>query len=93
LAYEKRPEVLEGAPLHYTPENELGVVFLFSHLAKKWRVKVEQIRAKYPDCIAYQKTGGKEKKVRIEFESKSKHFRTHGHNPKKCDWIACWEHN
>ena len=55
MAYEKRPEVLEGAPLHYAPENELGVVFLFSHLAKKWRVKVEQIRAKYPDCIAYQK--------------------------------------
>jgi hypothetical protein len=93
MASEKRPEVLEGTPLHYAPENELGVVFLFSHLAKKWRVKVEQIRAKYPDCIAYQKAGGKEKKVRIEFEYKSKHFRTHGHDPKKCDWIVCWEHN
>lgn len=86
----KRAERLEGAPLGYAPENEQGVVFLFSYLAKRWRLKVEKIRQGFPDCIAYQKTHGAEKKVRIEFEFKSKNFK---HPPRGCDWIVCWEHN
>jgi hypothetical protein len=89
----ERPEVLTSAPMLYAPENELGVVFLFAHLAKRWRLRIEEIQAKYPDCIAYQKIQGKEKKIRIEFEFKSKNFANHGHDPKKCDWIVCWEHN
>lgn len=89
----KRPEVLEEAPMQYAPENELGVVFLFSHLAKKWRLRIEQIRPHFPDCIAYQKTKGGEKRLRIEFEFRSRSFKTHGHSAKKCDWIVCWEHN
>ena len=89
----ERPETLEGVPLHYAPENEMGVVFLFSHFAKRWRLKVDQIRAQFPDCIAYQKIGGKEKPIRIEFEFRSRNFRTHGHSAKGCDWIVCWEHD
>lgn len=88
-----RPEVIEGAPLLYAPQNELGVVFLFSHLAKKWRLRIEEIKSSYPDCIAYQKIRGKEKRIRIEFEYKSKNFKGHRHDPNKCDWIVCWEHN
>lgn len=64
-----RPDVLEGAPLHYAPQNELGVVYLFSFFIKKLRLRVDQIRPQFPDCIAYQKVGGKEKRVRIEFGS------------------------
>jgi hypothetical protein len=86
----RRAEVLEGAPLHYAPQNELGVVFLFSHIAKKLRLRIEEIRPQFPDCIAYQKVGGKEKKIRIEFEFESRKF---NHDPKGCDWIVCWEHN
>ncbi len=48
----KRAERLEGAPLAYAPENELGVVFIFSHLLKRWRLKVDKIRPGFPDCIA-----------------------------------------
>jgi len=88
-----RPEVIEGAPIRYAPQNELGVVFLFSYIAKKWRLRIEKIKSGYPDCIAYQKIRGKEKRIRIEFEYKSKNFKGHGHDPKKCDWIVCWEHN
>jgi len=88
-----RPETLDGASLQYAPENEMGVVFLFANLAKKWRLKVETIRAGFPDCIAWQKIGGKEKQVRIEFEYRSKTARAHGKGLKKCDWIVCWEHN
>ena len=88
-----RSEVLDGAPLHYAPENEHGVVFLFAHLAKKWRLRIDAVRRDFPDCIAYQKIQGKEKEVRIEFEYKSKNFKNHKHDPSKCDCIVCWEHN
>jgi hypothetical protein len=92
-AIDSRSEVLEGAPLRYAPENELGVVFLFAHLAKRWRLRMDSIQSEFPDCIAFQKVQGKEKKIKIEFELQSKNFKLHGHNPSKCDWIVCWEHN
>lgn len=88
-----RAEILEGGPLHYAPRNELGVVFLFAHLAKRFRVKVEKIQPQFPDCIGYVKTGGGEKPIRIEFEYKSKNFLEHKHKHSKVDWVVCWEHN
>lgn len=93
MKHNERAEVLSNAPMLYAPENELGVVFLFAHLAKKWRLRIEEIKAGYPDCIVYQKTHGKEKRIRIEFEFKSRNFKSHGHKAKDCDWIVCWEHN
>ena len=86
-------EIIDNAPLRYAPANELGVVFLFAHLAKKWRITIDSISSSFPDCIAYRKSHGKESRIRIEFEYKSRNFKTHGHDPKKCDWIVCWEHN
>jgi len=88
-----RAEVLENAPLLYAPHNELGVVFLFAHLAKRWRLRIETIRQGFPDCIAYQKVGGREKRIRIEFEYKARNFKTHRHSASKCDWVVCWENN
>jgi hypothetical protein len=88
-----RPEILEKAPLQYAPENELGVVFLFSHIAKKLRIRIESIRPQFPDCIAYQKTVRGEKRLRIEFEFRSSSFKNHNHSSKDCDWIVCWEHD
>jgi len=88
-----RGEVLEGAPLRYAPANELGVVFLFAHLAHTWRLRVDTVQSGFPDCLAYQKVKGREKRIRIEFEFNSRNFRTHGHDPRQCDWIVCWEHD
>jgi len=88
-----RAEVLEGAPLRYAPANELGVVFLFAHLAHKWRLRVDAVQSGFPDCVAYQKIQGKEKRTRIEFEFNSRNFKTHGHDASQCDWIVCWEHD
>jgi hypothetical protein len=93
MAISLKPLVLEGAPLQHAPENELGVVYLFSHLANKWGLKIEKIRAGFPDCIATQNIGGSRKEIRIEFEFRSRNFHQHGHDPKGCDWIVCWEHN
>jgi len=85
-----RPHRLDGAPLDYAPENEFGVVFLFSTLAKKqFGLRVERIKSSYPDCIAYRG----ENKVRLEFEYRSRNFAGHHHDPKKCDWLVCWIHD
>jgi hypothetical protein len=89
----ERAETLYEGPMHYAPENELGVVFLFAHLAKRWRLRIDEIKSGFPDCIAYQKSHGKDKRVRIEFEFKSMSFKNHRHNAKDCDWIVCWEDN
>jgi hypothetical protein len=88
-----RGEVLEGAPLRYAPANELGVVFLFARLARRWRIHVDAVQSGFPDCTAYQKVHGKEKLIRIEFEFRARNFKTHRHDPRQCDWIVCWENN
>lgn len=80
----------DGAPLDYAPDNEQGVVFLFSHLARsRFGLRVERVQGGYPDCIAYLGS----KRVRIEFEYRSRNFSLHGHDPKKCDWLVCWIHD
>lgn len=88
-----RPESLKDAPMQYAPENELGVVLLFSRIVGKLQLKIEKIQAGFPDCIAYQRVGRREKRIRIEFEYRSRNFRSHGHRATDCDWIVCWEHN
>ncbi len=88
-----KPAEIQGVPLRYEPVNELGVVFLFSAIAKKLRLRVDMIQSAFPDCIAYQNTGKGERKIRIEFEHKAKNFLLHKHDPKKCDWVVCWENN
>lgn len=86
-------ELLQGAPLRYSPSNEMGVVFLFSHLCRRMQLHVESVQAGFPDCIALQRVGGKERRIRIEFEFRSSNFRAHGHPSDGCDWIVCWEHD
>ncbi len=76
------------------PENELGVVCLFALIHRRlgfWRIK--SIRQRFPDCVAIQRDGSREKEVRIEFEFRSSDFRKHKHLAKGCDYIVCWEHD
>jgi hypothetical protein len=89
----ERPLPLKNAPLRCAPSNELGVVFLFSKIAKRLQFRIEEIRAAYPDCLAYRHVGDSEKLVRIEFEFRSSNFRMHGHDSLKCDCIVCWHHD
>ena len=85
-----KPERLpDGAPLDYAPQNEQGVVYLFSHFAKKLGLHVEKVQTGFPDCTAYRDG----KRIRIEFEFRSRNFVRHGHDPNKCDWIVCWVHD
>ncbi|MBU4315294.1 hypothetical protein KJ673_02715 [Patescibacteria group bacterium] len=89
----KRPNSLTNAPLQYAPQNEIGVVYLFAHIARKKQFRIEKIRPQFPDCIAYRRSGDQEKLVRIEFEYRSSSFKAHHHDTKKCDCIVCWHHD
>lgn len=80
----------DGAPLDYAPNNEQGVVYLFSHLARRrFGLRVERVQAGFPDCEAYLGN----KRIRIEFEYRSKCFLLHKHKKSGCDWIVCWIHD
>jgi hypothetical protein len=77
----------------YAPLNEQGVVFLFGKVIEDLNMYIELIRTGYPDCIGRRFVGKGWEKVYIEFEYNSKAFEDHGHDPKKCDIIVCWEHD
>lgn len=88
-----KPVALKNAPMEYAPASELGVVFLFAHVARRLQFRIEEIRPQFPDCIAYRKMGDSERKCRIEFESRSSSFKAHQHDSGKCDVIVCWHHD
>lgn len=79
--------------LVYSPINEQGVVFLFGKIAQDLNMYVEEIKPGFPDCIGRRFSGKGWQRVRIEFEFLSSNFKTHGHDPKGCDLIICWEHD
>lgn len=83
-------ELINFRGLVYSPINEQGVVFLFGRLLEDLNMYIEEVRIRYPDCIARRYTGTGWKKVYIEFEYLSSNFIQHKHNPKECDIIVCW---
>ncbi|MBC7816766.1 MAG: hypothetical protein IAG10_07755, partial [Planctomycetaceae bacterium] len=82
--------------LRHAPVNEQGVVYLFGMVSYELGFLVEAVHIAFPDCEAKRCINRKEKRwerVRIEFEFQSRNFLAHGHDPKGCDLIVCWEHN
>jgi hypothetical protein len=79
--------------MEYAPENELGVVFLFSHVAKSLQFRIVKIQPQFPDCLAFRRAGDTEKQCRIEFELRSSSFSAHGHDAKGSDVVVCWHHD
>ncbi|MEM3422481.1 MAG: winged helix-turn-helix domain-containing protein [Candidatus Bilamarchaeaceae archaeon] len=95
--FEKKRSIV-GEPINfgglvYGPLNENGVIFLFAKLQNKLGIVVESIQATFPDARGRRKTPRGWEEVWIEFEYKSSHFKQHGHDPKECDIIVCWEHD
>lgn len=64
--------------LVYAPLNENGVVVLFGKVMEDLTIYIEEFK---PDCIARRFVGKGWKRIRIEFEFKSKNFQNHKHNP------------
>jgi hypothetical protein len=79
--------------LVYAPMNEDGVVFLFGRVADDLHMYIEEIKPGFPDCIARRFTGRGWERVTVEFEFASSNFKAHGHDPKECEIIVCWEHD
>ena len=79
--------------LVYAPLNEQGVVFLFGKVTDQLNMYVEEIKPGFPDCIGRRFIGRGWERIRIEFEYRSANFQEHGHDPKQCDMLVCWEHN
>jgi len=101
LEWNKKAGVEFGSPINFrglrhAPINEQGVVFLFGAVSYELGFIVEAVHASYPDCEAKRcidRRRDRWQRVRIEFEYRSSHFLDHGHDPKQCDIIVCWEHN
>ncbi len=93
-----RKRSIVGDPINYKglifgPLNENGVIFLFSKMHESLGIFIEAIQPSYPDAKARRKTHRGWEDVWIEFEYKSSSFKVHGHDPKECDIIVCWEHD
>lgn len=73
------------------PSYEQEIVFLFSkfhiELGFPFIVKIQEA---FPDALVMD--AQKEIK-KVEFEVRSSDFLAHGHDPKGCDYIVCWEDN
>jgi len=73
----------------FEPENELGVIVVFSQQSDRHGFQVKMIRAAFPDAII-EKDGIE---YRAEFEFIASSFDQHGHDHRKCDLIICWEND
>ena len=80
--------------LEHAPVNEQGVIFLFGMICGDLGYVVEILKPGFPDCEAKREVRpGVWRRVRIEFEFRSRTFRTHRHDSSQCDVIVCWENN
>ena len=79
--------------LVYSPVTEQGVVFLFGKVIEDLNMYIEEIKTSYPDCVGRRYVGKGWERVYIEFEQRSSDFLRHGHDPKECDIVVCWEHD
>lgn len=95
-----RGQLIDYEGMRYAPENELGVVFLFSKLARRLGfVEIDRIQPHFPDCWAYRKVGDRVRRTWIEFEFRSRGFETHLRQrhlrrikPKR-GVVVCWDHD
>jgi hypothetical protein len=94
----ERSDLIAFRGLRYAPENELGVVLLFGKIHRDLGFpEIDLIGSGFPDCWAYQKTTRGTRRIWIEFEFRTRSFKTHTQRlrvmkPKR-GIVVCWEHN
>jgi hypothetical protein len=82
--------------MRYAPTNEPGFILLFGILSKELSFVIEGLRPGFPDCDAKRLMDPRRDlwvPVRIEFEFKSRGFRSHASGAGRCDLVVCWEHD
>lgn len=83
--------LLSFAGLLFEPENEMGVVSLFSMYHRELDFPfIVKIQKGFPDATVIDTEGNT---VTIEFEYIASNFIQHGHPQKGCDLIVCWEND
>ncbi len=81
-------------PMVCAPTNENGVLVLFGAMAERLGFQILRVQLGFPDVEAWRVVGpDRLQRVKIEVEYQSRNFLVHGHDPKGCDLIVCWEHN
>jgi hypothetical protein len=86
-----RAGVLSFSGLLFEPENELGVVSIFSMYHRELGFPfIVKIQNGFPDATVVSDEG---ESVVIEFEYKASGFIQHGHPARSCDLIVCWEND
>lgn len=100
IAFPLRPkeDLVIGEPLNFegltnAPMEENGVIFLFGKLHERMGIRIKAIRKGFPDAIGEVWIRGRLYPRTFEFEFRSSDFKKHGHDPKKCDILVCWEHD
>ncbi|MHA1654383.1 MAG: hypothetical protein ACTSVT_10380 [Candidatus Thorarchaeota archaeon] len=82
-------EIVQRLGLNHTPRSEMDVLFLFIKLHRKLGYKtIVKLQREFPDVQAIDEN---DDTVRIELELNASNFRTHGHDPRKCDVVICWD--
>jgi len=77
-------DIINFRGLVYAPVNEYGVVGLFFKIMDDLNMRVELIKAGFPDCIGTRYIGnGRWERLNIEFEFKSRNFKIHNHDASK----------
>jgi hypothetical protein len=85
---------LATGPMVCAPTNENGVLVLFGIMAERLGFLILRVQVGFPDVEAWRMVGpDRQQRVGIEVEFQSRNFLVHGHDPKGCDLIVCWEHN
>lgn len=86
-------QIINFRGLVYSPINEQGVVFLFGRVLEDLNLYIEEIRIKYPDCVARRYTRKGWERIYIEFEYNASNFIQHNHDPSECNMIVCWKND
>jgi len=94
----ERSMLINFEGFRHAPENELGVVFLFSKIARRMGfLEIDVIQQKFPDCWAYYRRKVGVGRTWVEFEFMSHGFKSHIKELKKLrlgkGFVVCWEHD
>lgn len=94
----ERSDLIAFRGLRYAPENELGVVLLFGKIHRDLGFpEIDVIGSGFPDCWAYQKTTRGTRGIWIEFEFRTRSFKTHTQRLRSLEpkrgIVVCWEHD
>ena len=71
------------------PSNEMQTREWFAAHLNEFEYSIVGSGSTFPDYVLEDQCGHKH---RVEVESESGNFVSHGHDPQQCDFVLCWKH-